>query len=125
NATFAEKFGVEEGGIYRVKNSVAVRTVHDGMKRCDQMDGRAACFQSEVRGIGGAVHANALQRATVFSRGGQCAGNALEHAEIRVLEGVSAGDRCSSRVVALPRSKVAIAIDQSRRLGVGQLRGKA
>ena len=84
----------------------------------------AADLHLEIRGVGLAIDHDLVQRALVSPLRGEDAADALDGAQVGIVEGVGAAHSGRSRLVGVPGAEVAAALDLAHRFGIGQHGGK-
>ena len=108
----------------RLQVGIAIGAIDNGVELGMQRHLVPADLDLEVRGVGLAIHHDLVQRALVCPLRGEDAANALDGAQVGIVEGVGAAQRGRSRPVGIPGAKVASALDLAHRLGIGQDGGK-
>jgi len=99
---------------------VAAGAVDDGVELCLQGHGMACGIELEVGRVRGAVDDNAVKLAVEFSGGGEDAADALDGAEVGVVEGVVAGDGGVAGTLEVPRTEGADGVDVAGWNGIGE-----
>src|ERR1700723_3873711 len=94
----------------RLQVGVAVRAVHNGVELGMQRDLVPADLHLKVRSVGLAVDHDLVQSALVLPLGGEDPANALEGAQVSMLEGVGAAYSGLSRLSRVPGAEVATAL---------------
>src|SRR6266403_959709 len=109
---------------YRLKVCVATGSVHNGVKLRMQGHRPAAGRNAKIWSVGFAIHDNVVESTAILSGGRQDPANAIDRAQIRVVERIAAAYRSVARAVCLPWAKRSAGKDVSHRLGIGQVRIK-
>src|SRR6185295_16655390 len=100
----------------RFQNGVAIGSVNADAEVSDERDAIAGILQSKVGNRCFAFYVDRIESSLEFAGGMKYSGDAVKHAEIRVLEVVGPGKRCIARLRGCPRAEGAFALDLSRRL---------
>src|SRR6266478_825646 len=114
--------GIQNFCFYRLKVCVATGSVHNGVKLRMQGHRPAAGRNAKIWSVGFAIHDNVVESTAILSGGRQDPANAIDRAQIRVVERIAAAYRSVARAVCLPWAKPSVREDVSHRLGVGQVR---
>jgi len=117
---------LQEGGGYALQLDVAVGAVDEGMKVAGEMNGMLAASDGEVGNVDTAAGFYVLQCALKLVVGGEHSGDAVEGAEIGILESVTAGNWSLAGIAGIPRAELSLEANLAGRQrsvkgdGVGQ-----
>jgi hypothetical protein len=82
--------GMQEPGLHRLQVGISIGAIHDGVEIGVQWHLVPADFYLEIRSVGLAIDHDLVQRALVLPLRGKDSANALDRAQVRIMEGIGA-----------------------------------
>ena len=112
--------GMQEMCFDRLQVGVAIRAVHNGVKFSVQRHLVPTDLHLEIRSVGLAINHDPVQSSLVCALRGEDATDALDRAQVSVMETIGTAQRGCSRLISVPGTPCSTGLDLAERLGIGQ-----
>jgi len=122
--TSGSEIGIQEMGLYRMQDGIAIRTIYGCAESGVERNGMAAAIHDKIRNVGLALHFDLLEDPAKLSRRRQSSANTFEYSEISIIEYVGSIERCLAGIFCGPWAEVSLGIDFPGRSVIGELRHK-